>query len=300
MLKYKKYQQSDLMLSKILLTLLFSFKLFALTLDSTYYIDSRNIKLRDIIPKASYDVTLYKIQQHRHTKRIKSKEIIELLKKHDIKDVRASSSYIKFVKKSPIDTSQIKTKIIKFYKGKYPSIKINSIALMPRSYIKSLPSQYEVIMQKKAHLSNTGTLSIKTLEKKKLFFDYVIDAKLYIYTSRKNTQKGDRLSALNTTKKSIQLDKFRAMPINTEHLNTTQSKRNLKMNSIVTLRDIETLNLVKRGANVSVSFEDKNINISFSAKALQNGKLNDIITVQKRNKQRLKVKVIAKNRVEIK
>jgi len=39
----------------------------------------------------------------------------------------------------------------------------------------------------------------------------------------------------------------------------------LKADSIITLRDVETLNLIKRGAHVSVNFKDDNINISFSA-----------------------------------
>ena len=39
--------------------------------------------------------------------------------------------------------------------------------------------------------------------------------------------------------------------------------------------------------------------INFSAKALQSGKLNDIISVRKRDGKRLKVRVVGKNRAEI-
>ncbi|MFT5660976.1 MAG: flagella basal body P-ring formation protein FlgA [Sulfurimonas sp.] len=288
------------MLVKIFLIFLFSFKAFAITLNSTYYIDSRNIKLQDILPSASYDVTLFKIEQKRYTKRVKSKEVLKLLKEHGFKNILASSSYILFTKNSPIDTSKIKSSIATLYKEKYPDIKINSIFIMPRGYIKSLPKQFEIIMQKRSYLSRSGTLSIKTLDKKKLFFNYTIDAKIYIYVSKKSIKRNERISALNSTKKSIQFDKFRAIPINVHQLNVTQSKRNLKVDSIITSRDIETLNLVKRGAHVTVNFKDNSINISFSAKALQNGKLNDIITIEKRNKKRLKVRVIGKNRVEVK
>ena len=287
------------MLIKLFLIFLFSFELFGLTLNKLYYIDSRNIKLQDILPNASYDVTLFKIEAKRYSKKIKSKKVIALLKEHGFKDIIASSNYIQFTKKSPIDMLQIKLTIKKLYKEKYPNIRIKSIRLMPRGYIKVLPKQFKVIMQKKAYLSHTGTLSIKTLDKKRLFFNYIIDANIYIYTSKKTIEKNERISALNTTKKSIPFGKFRAMPINVNHLNITQSKRKLKADSIITSRDIETLNLIKRGAHVTVNFKDNNINISFSAKALQKGKLNDIITIQKRNKKRLKVKVIGKNRVEI-
>ena len=288
------------MFIKVLLSLFLSLELFSLTLNSTYYISSRNIQLQDILPNASYNVTLYKIPTNRYTKRVKSKELVALLQNHGFKDLITSSNYVQFIKKSPIDTSKIENDVLKLYKEKYPSMELNSLIILPRGYIKSLPKQFEVLMQKKAYLSNRGTLSIETLEKKKLFFDYIVDAKLSIYTAKNDIKKADKLSAFNTTKKSIRFTKFRAMPINVNHLNISQSKRNLKSDSIITLRDIDSLNLVKRGSHVSVKFEENHINISFSAKALQNGKLNDIITIQKRNKKRLKAKVIGKNRVEIK
>lgn len=288
------------MFIKLLLLFFFSLKIYATTLNATYYIDSRNIKLQNILPDAPYNVTLFKIDQTRHKKRIQSKKILKLLKQHGFKDVTASSNYIYFIKKSPIDTSKINTSIIEYYQEKHPSIKIKSVIVTPRGYVKQLPKQFEVKMQKKSHLSNSGTLSIKTLEKKKLFFDYTLDAKVYVYTAKKGMKKGERISLLNTTKKQVQLDKFKAMPINIEHLNITQSKKNMKADYIINIRDIETLNLVKRGAHVSATFKDSNINISFSAESLQNGKLNDIITIQKRNKKRLRAKVIGKNRVEIK
>ena len=287
------------MVLKLFLFLLLSTSLFSLTLNSTYYVHSKNIKLQDIVQDAPYDVTLYKIEETRYTKRVKSRKLIELLKKHGFEDITSSSRYVQFIKKSSIDTSQIEENIRVLYKEKYPSINIRSILIMPRGYIKSLPLEYEVQMQKKAHLSNNGTLSIKTLDKKKLFFDYTLDATVNIYIAKKLLKKGDRLSALNTTKKNIQFHKFKAMPITEVQLNFIQSKRNMRAETILTSRDIENLHLVKRGSNVSVNYKNNTINISFSSKALQNGKLNDIITIQKRDKTRLRAKVIGKNRVEI-
>ena len=69
----------------------------------------------------------------------------------------------------------------------------------------------------------------------------------------------------------VHFDKFRALPINNEQLNTSQLKRHLKNKSIITTRDIETLNLVKKGSIVNVNLNNNNINISFSAKALHPG-----------------------------
>ena len=185
------------------------------------------------------------------------------------------------------------------YQEKYPKIAIESISVMPRGYMKSLPKSYKTHMPKKAHLSNKGIINIKTPEHKKLFFDYLIEAKIYVYLSRKNMKRGERVSTLTTTKKGIYLDKLRALPISMEQINTTQLKHHVKQDYIITLRDVEMLNIIKKGSHVNISLKNNNINISFSAKALQNAKLNDIITVQKNNGKRIHVIVTGKNRAEI-
>ena len=137
------------------------------------------------------------------------------------------------------------------------------------------------------------------LPKKKLFFDYRIEAKIKVYFSRVDIKKSQKVSTLNTIQKIIKLDKLKALPINVNHLNTMQLKRHLKKDKIITIRDIAKLNLVKKGSMVTVVLQNNNINISFLAKALQNGKLRDIITLQKNDKKRIKAKVVGKNRVEM-
>ena len=273
--------------------------LFSITLNKTYYVDSNNIKLLNLAPDSKYDVTLYKIDANRYTKKVKSEKVVKLLNKHGLKNVESSSRYIKFVKKSPIDTSKIESYIITLYKSKYPDITINSLMVVPRGYIESLPKKYEVLTSKRSHLSKSGTLSIKTMDRKKIFFDYTLDAKVYIYLSNKKIYKGDKVSLLNTSKKKIQLDKFNALPITKKELNKTQIKYNTKQNKILTFRDVQLLNIIKKGSFVTAYLKDNSINISFSAKALQNGKLRDIITIQKMSGQKLKAKIIGKNRVEI-
>ena len=286
---------------KILIFFLFVIsELFSITLNSTYYVNSNNIKLLDVVPDAKYDVTIYKIDSNRYTKKIKSKQLVKSLQKHGIKSIETSSRYVKFIKKSPIDTSKIEKRLIQTYKNKYPDINIISIIVVPRGYIKSLPENYEVLIPRKAHLSKDGTLSIKTPEHKKIFFDYTVNAKLSVYLSKKTIKKGEKISLLNTTQKNILFDKFRAIPVTTKQLGSIQIKHNTKQNSIITMKGVETLNLIRKGSFISVNLQNKNINISFSAKALQNGKLNDIITVQKSSGQRLQAKIVGKNRVEIK
>jgi len=166
--------------------------------------------------------------------------------------------------------------------------------------VKSLPSNFKVSLHKKAFLSREGTLNIKTLDNKKVFFDYIVDARVDVYRSKTKIHKDTPISTLNTIKKTIIFDKFRVLPINVSHINTSQAKRNLKAQKALTTRDVQNLDLVKKNAHVNVNLKNGNINISFAAKALQNGKLHDIITVQKSDRQRLRVRIIGKNMVELK
>lgn len=288
------------MLIKFIFLLILSSQIYAdSVLKKIYYIDSDEINISSIITNIKEDVNLFNIGHNKYKTKIKSKELIQILKMHGHSSFTANSRYIQFIKKSPIDLSKIRNSIEKFYKECYSNIDIKNITIMPRGYIKSLPKEYIIHIPPKNNLSNNGTIYIKTYTNKKIFFDYNIYAKLSVYVTRKKIKRDVELSPINTIKKSIILEKFRALPIQELEKGTFQTKRHIKQNKILTIRDIETLNIVKRNSNINVSLNNKEISITFSAKALQDGKLNDIITVQKLNGKRIKVRVIGKNRAEI-
>ncbi|MCD6433601.1 MAG: flagellar basal body P-ring formation protein FlgA, partial [Sulfurimonas sp.] len=257
------------------------------------------INISHIVSHAKKDINLFSFSDKKNSKRVKSKELIKLLQSHGYNSVTSKNRYVKFHKKSPIDLLVIKNEIEKLYRSKYINIEIKNISVRPRAYIKSLPEHYQVNMRSRNHLSNSGTLYIKTPQRKKIFFDYHIDAVVTIFIARKNIKKDVELSSVNTRKETISLDKFRAMPLQDIQRGTVQTKHHIKKDSVITLRDMEALSIVKRDSRVSVSLTSNSISISFVAKALQDGKLNDIITIQKSNKKRLKARVVGKNRVEI-
>ncbi|WP_294963150.1 flagellar basal body P-ring formation chaperone FlgA [Sulfurimonas sp.] len=288
------------MLNKFLFFILLSSVLYANNIiQSTYYIDNDDIYLSHIIKEPSNDQQIYKIELGKYTKRIRAKELIKVLKEYGYKDVSAKSRYVKFIKKSPIDTSSIEASIQNHYLDNYENIEIKEIVVEPRGYIKTLPNDYQIEIKNNNYLSSNGVLNIKTIDNKKIYFNYHIVANLWIYVTKKQIRKDTQLSVLNTIKKSIILDKFRAKPIEILDANTLQSKRHIKKNKILTSRDVEILNAVKKNSTVNVSLDSLNMSINFNAKALQDGKIGDIISVQKRDLKRLKVKVIGKNRVEI-
>ena len=203
------------------------------------------------------------------------------------------SHYIKFIKESLIDTLKIKNELKNIYKVHYQNIVFKNISIHSRGYIKKIPKKYTVKINSKNYLKNSGVLSIKSLKtKKQFFFNYSIDAEVDVYIARENISKKEELSFKNCIKKSVHFEKFRAVPIKKIGKKFIQSKHNIKKNSVITSRDIQKFNLVKRGSNINVILKNRNINISFSAVALQDGIYGDIVKVKQNNSKIIKIRVV--------
>ncbi len=283
----------------LLLLVIFFNGLFADFLHKTYYIDTKHIKISDIIDDSDDNTTIFNISENRYSKRIKSKLLLQKLIDNGYDSFKSKNSYIKFILKSPIDRSIIKNYIKQFYQENYVNMKIISVDVEPRNYIDKLEDNYTVHLNIKNKKSNDGIIYVKTDSKKKIFFNYKIDALIDVYISKYKIKRDTKITISNTSRKRIKFSKFKAIPIDIDDLNSVQSKNNIKENSIITIKDIEKLDIVEKGSSVNVSMNSKYIAISFIAKALKSGKLNDTITVQKSNGKRFRVQIIGKNRVEI-
>jgi flagella basal body P-ring formation protein FlgA len=262
-------------------------------------VKANSIMLSDLVPEPQKDVKLYTIRENKYTKRVKAKELLTRLQTYGYQDYDSKHHYVQFTKKSPINTQKIKTKLIQHYKNRYKSIKIKSLTLVPRTYLEKLPQVYAFGISKREHLSNKGYCYIFTPNKKKIFFNYTLYATVDVFVSKGDIDRGTELSNLNTKKKSIMLNKFRAMPLEEIRAHTLEAKHRIKSEDVLTSRDAVGLHLVRRGATVSVSLKNNGINISFLAEALTNGRDGDTITVLNRNGKKIKVRVIGHNRAEM-
>jgi flagella basal body P-ring formation protein FlgA len=268
-------------------------------LKKTYYIDTKSIKLSNIFNDVENDTQILKIPSNKHSKKIKTAKLIKILKKFGYDDIKLKHGYVVFIQKSPIDTTRIKNKLTNYYKEHYNSIEINNIIVEPRNYMESLPQEYIIEIKSKYFLSRDGVLAIKTPSRKKIFLNYFIDAKVNIYVSRDKIRKKTILSEMNTIKKNITLDSFKAQPIEVIKDNTIQAKQNISKNKILTVRNIETLSLVKKNSFINIEINNNNMSIIFIAKAMQDGRYGDIIKAKRTDGKILRAKVIGKNKAEI-
>ncbi len=268
-------------------------------LQNNYLISNNYVLLSDIVPNPTNDIQIFTIDSSRHSKRVKTKKLLQILKKNGYSSYTSKYNYIQFTQKSPINTAKIAFAIKTYYLKAYKNISISAISITPRTYLYALPKQYEIVLSKTAYLNKNGILSIKTFDNKKIFFNYTIEAKLSLFVAKTQLKRGDELSLLNCRKKSIMLDKFYTMPLQNLPNNSYESKFTIRKGTVLTKRDIIGLQLIKRGENVDVNTQDGTISISFSAKADQNGRLGDTIRVINMHGKRIKAVVIGKNRAEI-
>jgi len=281
------------------------FSLFSLSLNALVQIEQRYLINTHTINSSLFfkdqdNHVLYEIPSHKYTLRIKKKQLEKLLKDHQFKDFNIRSRYVHFEVKSPIDTSKIELFLKQHYQEKYTNISFKSITVEPRSYMQKLPQEYTFSIRPRNHLSKKGILSIEDNFHKKYFFNYTIEAEIIALVANKSINREEELSRKNTKLKKITLTKFRALPLQKVYLSTYEAKHKIKQNTLLTQRDVNTLSLVKKDTLVSVWLNSAGISISFAAKASQSGKLNDIISVQKSDGKRLKVKVIGKQKVQMK
>jgi len=301
-LKYKiLIPKSMFMLLKILLLFFIVFTLYAqIPLQSAYYVQNKEVKFSSIVPDTKDDFLITTIEQNRYSQKIKSKELLAILIKHGYKNYTTKENYVNFILKSSVDTSLIEEKLKEYYLSNYEDINIKSVFVAPRSYLASLPKTYSVEIKSRDFLSNEGILSIKTAENKKLFFDYTVVADVAVYKSRDTIKKETQLTLTNCVKKIVALENFKEQPLQNIEQKSLQVKRHIPKDTILTVRDVEILDVVKRDSMISVNLFEDGIMITFSAKALQDGKVNDIINIQNSSGKILKARVIGSDAAEIK
>ncbi|CAI6149822.1 MAG: hypothetical protein SPLUMA2_SPLUMAMAG2_00105 [uncultured Sulfurimonas sp.] len=269
-------------------------------LKSNYFIQENYVVVSDIVKGSKSKLKLFDIDKNRHSIRIKTKNLLNKLNKLGYKNITSKHNYTQFTQKSPINTDRLELYLREVYIKNYASIDIQRISISPRSYLYEMPQNYQISLHKKAHLSNKGIINIKTDDNKKIFFNYLVKARISVIISKQTIQKDDELSFLNTKKKSIMLQKFRALPLHEIKKAALQLKHRVKKDFILTGRDVVGLFLVKRGSTINVVVTDANIAISFLAKAKQNGRFGEKITVVNSLGKKLKAVVTARNSAEIK
>lgn len=267
--------------------------------ESVYFVTSRDINLSTITNDTKNDSILFSIEKKRYSHKIPTKELVKIVEMHGYKDFGSKSRYINFVLKNNFDTSLIEKEIKTHYEQNYKELEIKNITITPRAEIESLPNEFVVNLDKKSFLSRKGVVGIKAPNGRKFFFEYDVNANLFVYISKDIIKKDTHISLENSLKKSITLERFKAKPLQNLSENQTQAKHNIPKETILTVRDIVELSVIKKDAQVTINISKDDLALTTTAKALEDGKIGDIIKVQNSSKKNFKVKVIGINMAEL-
>jgi flagella basal body P-ring formation protein FlgA len=284
--------------------ILFFFLFFSATADTlqlqrTYYVEHPYVLLSDIVKKTKNDVQLFNFAKNKHIFRIKESELRQILLEYGYTPQKQHFAYIEFKQKSPIDTQKLHNALSQLYKRTYKHINITNIDIQPRTYLPTLPKNYTIGFAKNSQLSDRGTCYIKTQKNKKIFFNYHINASLPALFTTKTLRRGEELTKLNTEKKSIMLQKFRALPLQEIRTAEYEAKHHIQKGKLLTDRDVCKLFLIKRGSDVTVTLKENGIFIIFRAKALQSARMGESVRLEQKNGKRLNGIVTGKNRAII-
>jgi flagella basal body P-ring formation protein FlgA len=200
----------------------------------------------------------------------------------------------------------IKNSLISKFKETYPSISINSLQISPMgSFSKNLKDyKMKAIFISKASLKKShGTFSVlytnKNEEEKKRFFKYFINAKISVYKSNHRIKKDDHITKDDLTYEEIIFNNIRFIPINQRYLHGYSAKRNINENEIIATKDIKIIPDIKRGQSLEATLYSNGIFVNFTATAMQDGTIGDIIRVKKGNKKSFKAKITSSSSVDI-
>lgn len=269
------------------------------TLQKEYHFSKESINASDIFKNIREDFILIKIPHKDTIYRVKTAKLIKTFKKHSI-DVDSKAKIISFIRDYNFDMSNLHVKLKQYYKSHYKNIDITALHVRPKSYMTKLPDSYEVIIPAKNFHYNRGTFYLKTDSKRRLFFDYKMEADIAVVMAKRTIARKEKLSPFNTKIKEIKFKRFNSPPLSKISASSNLcAKIRLKKGRIVTKREVATVALVKRDQHVRVILNDGSLHVELSAVAQKDGALYDMITIRKSNGKLLKAKVVGANRVEI-
>ncbi len=280
-----------------LLPFLLTNPLYGEYLKKEYFVKGNDINLSVITHDTRNDALLYRIDRNRYFKRVRARDLLKTLHQKGYPRFQTKVSVVKFVKLPDIDLKPLQKRLEAFYHDNYEQIDIHSVRVIPKNSLTVLPKRFTFKIQPRNALASHGILSIVLKSKRQLFFEYYIDADVWVYKTKRKVSKGEMLSLQNLKRVKVHLDRFHALPLQTPA--NLEAKHHILADRVVTKNDAATLELVKRGERVNVIMDEGGLEIVTSATALRGGARNDIIPIQNRFKKKLKAKVIAKGVVMV-
>jgi len=189
--------------------------------------------------------------------------------------------------------------IYKKFTGYYPSMSVSSIMIKANSTIPKGYKLSRVFFQKNSLKRENGNFSAiysKDSYEKRVFLKYHIDATVPVFVATDAITSHTPLDSSMFSIKTIKFTNFYDKPI--QKLAGYESKTYLPKGKILTSRLVRKTPLIYRNSTVNAVASDGGLEVYFTAKALEDGSLGQVIKV-KRDRKILRAKVISQDKVQI-
>ncbi len=206
---------------------------------------------------------------------------------------------------NPTQEHKIKEVIKQKFTEHYPTLHIQKIDIKATStLIKKLQNfkVADVIVSKDDLHRNKGSVMvsfIKNSKKRKLYFKYHITATIDLYTASQRIEKNRLISSDVSSLDTINFTKLYHEPITDNQLNQYCAKYTIKEGTPITHEKLKKESLIKRNEHISAIIQDGGLVLNFTAIAMQEGNIGDIIKIKKDYKKSFKAQIISNTTVKV-
>lgn len=176
----------------------------------------------------------------------------------------------------------IEKRFLAFYKSH--NIKINFLEITP--LVERNLAKFEIeriIFDNKDLKKQSGNFEVHLKHnerKKKVFFNFTIDANIDALSAVGNIKSGEVIDKNNTTITQIPLVRNMTLPVSADILDKYTAKSFIVNGSAIIASKITPKIIVRKGDVLNVAYNTNEININFNVKALENGAMGQTIRAE--------------------
>ncbi|TPH97463.1 flagellar basal body P-ring formation chaperone FlgA [Helicobacter pylori] len=201
-----------------------------------------------------------------------------------------------------LDSNALKTEIKKAYLKEYKDLKleIETINLeIPERFSNAPISSYELNASNKLKKDGVVFLRLENEPNLRLPVRYSVIGSMQAFRSTGAIKKDENITANNTKKERVLFGAL-SNPLLEGAINKVSAKNFIPPNTLLSTDKTQALIIVRKNDIITGVYEEGQISIEISLKALENGALNQIIQAKNLESNKiLKAKVLSSSKVQI-
>ncbi len=231
---------------------------------------------------------------------VSSLKIVSKFKENNISFADLSNGVVTFKKCiSPINFNEIKKKVLKKFKTKYPSIKIKKITIIQTSPLPPSLSYYklkDIDLKENDYRNSSGVFGViykRDRESKKIYLRYKIYGDILVFKASYNLRNGKILRDNDYKKVEIKFDKLPLHVMSGEINQSYIIKGYIRKGSILSKNDFRIKKSLLKNDYIQAILKDENLILEIDAHLLSDANIGDIVKIKTVQGKVFKAKIIS-------